>query len=242
MAYYNRNGEKLNLDVESLEFLNGGECAKIAYIGENVLKKYYDFTEREYRLTPQMFDLLSTIDNKHLMKIYDVYSEMNLLKLLQNKIGLRSFVIDAYVAKYYHEESIDVLCEHKDYLLDNFGELEKLFEIFTDNGISTGDIGKKNAILNSREIVLIDPDAFYAVKTSSRTLSLKNKKELLFLFKSILLDSVMENESCKGNIPLISKKITNQLTNFKIDENTNITSELSKRLNYVKKPIDYLIK
>lgn len=52
----------------------------------------------------------------------------------------------------------------------------------------------------------------------------------------------MENESCKGNIPLISKKITNQLTNFKIDENTNITSELSKRLNYVKKPIDYLIK
>ena len=65
---------------------------------------------------------------------------------------------------------------------------------------------------------------------------------MLFLFKSILLDSVMENESCKGNIPLISKKITNQLTNFKIDENTNITSELSKRLNYVKKPIDYLIK
>ena len=68
-----------------------------------------------------------------------------------------------------------------------------------------------------------------------------NKKELLHLFKSLLLDSARENENSKKWL-LINRKIDNDLTNFEIEENTNITNEFSKRLCYVKRPIDYFIK
>lgn len=70
---------------------------------------------------------------------------------------------------------------------------------------------------------------------------IRNKKELLYLFKSILLDSAKKNENCKEWL-LINAKFNSDLTDFEIEENTNITKELSKRLGYVKRPVDYFIK
>ena len=98
-------------------------------------------------------------------------------------------------------------------------------------------------MLNKNEIIIIiiDPDAFYISKESPKDLFVRNKKELLYIFKSLLLHSARENENSKKWL-LINRKIDNDLTNFEIEENTNITNEFSKRLGYVKRPIDYFIK
>ena len=175
------------------------------------------------------------------MKIYDIYSKMSTLELAQYILKQRIFIVDAYTAKYYPEEPINVLYEHTDYLLDNFNELEILFKIFSYNGIVTDDVKGENTVLNKNSIIIIDPDAFYTSKESQKNLLIWNKKELLHLFKSLLLDSARENENSKKWL-LINRKIDNDLTNFEIEENTNITNEFSKRLCYVKRPIDYFIK
>lgn len=239
MAYYNRDKAKLSLKLDELEFLNSEEYAKVRYNSDIIFKEYYH--DSECRLTTEMFDILKNIDNSHFMKIYEIYSEMNTLELAQYILKQRPFIVDAYIAKYYPEEQINVLYESIDYLLDNFNELEILFKIFSYNGIVTDDVKRTNTVLNKNEIIIIDPDAFYTSKESQKDILIRNKKELLYLFKSILLDSAKKNENCKEWL-LINTKFNSYLTDFEIEENTNITKELSKRLGYVKRPIDYFIK
>ena len=187
--------------------------------------------------------ILKNIDNSHFMKIYDIYSEMSTFELAQYILKQRPFIVDAYTAKFYPEEPINVLYEHTDNVLENLNELEILFKIFSYNGIVTDDVKRTNTVLNKNEIIIIiiDPDAFYISKESPKDLLVRNKKELLYIFKSLLLHSARENENSKKWL-LINRKIDNDLTNFEIEENTNITNEFSKRLGYVKRPIDYFIK
>ena len=241
MAYYNRDKEKLCLKLDELEFLNSGWCGKARYNGKFIFKEYYHDCDYKYKLIPEMFDILKDIDNSHFMKMYDIYSEMSTLELDQYILKQRPFIVDAYTAKYYPEEPINVLYEHINYLLDNFNELEILFKIFSYNGIVTDDVKGENTVLNKNSIIIIDPDAFYTSKESQKNLLIWNKKELLHLFKSLLLDSARENESFE-NFLLINAKFNSDLTNFEINENTNITKELSKGLGYVKRPVDYFIK
>lgn len=242
MAYYNRDKEKLCLKLDELEFLNSGWCGKVRYNGKFIFKEYYHDCDYKYKLIPEMFDILKDIDNSHFMKMYDIYSEMSTLELAQYILKQRPFIVDAYTAKFYPEEPINVLYEHTDNLLENLNELEILFKIFSYNGIVTDDVKRTNTVLNKNEIIIIiDPDAFYISKESPKDLLVRNKKELLYIFKSLLLHSAKENENSKKWL-LINRKIDNDLTNFEIEENTNITNEFSKRLGYVKRPIDYFIK
>ncbi len=242
MGYYNRDGQKLSLKLETLKHLNCGGCAKVRYNEKIIFKEYYDFTEKEYRLTPEMFDILKAIDNKHLMKIYEIYSKMNILGLLSLKANMTPFIIDAYTAKYYRDDNIDVLAAPKDYMLDNFRELEELFTIFTTNGIKTNDLKRGNTILSSNRIVLIDPDSFSILSASNNALAIKNKKALLMLFKDLLLNCALNKEDYEQSIQSIIKKADSNLTSFEINEDTEITTELSKKLKYVKRPIDYFRK
>ena len=117
MSYYDRNYKKLKLN--DMEYLNSGECAKILYNKEMILKKYYYSTELNYRLSEKMFDLLKNINNPHFIELIDIYSDFNFIELLKNKMGILSFFVDAYTAKYYPDNSINVLLEHKDFILDN---------------------------------------------------------------------------------------------------------------------------
>ena len=242
MKYYSRDCKKLSLNTKTLKYLDSGECARVRYDDKLIFKEYYISTEPEYRLSPEMFAIFETIDNQHFMKIYNIYSRMNGLRLLSTKTKILPFTIDAYTAKYYKDDNVDVLEAPKDYLLDNFRELEDLFTLFTTNKINPADLKRRNTILNNNGIILIDPDSFSLSSDSKIDLSLKNKKALLNLFKDILLECAYKKEECQQNIVSISEKIKADLTDFAISENTEITNELSKKLKYVKKPIAYLTK
>lgn len=193
MSYYNRKYKK----NDNMKFLDCREYAKVLYNNEIIFKKYYSQTINEYRIKQEMFDLLKSINNPHLIELYDIYCNFNLLELVSNKIGLIPFYIDAYTAKYYPDALVNVLYENKDYILDNFRELEKLFEIFTDNMICTDDIKRDNTILGGKEnITIIDHDLFYRVKESKDYVSTINKKKLLKLFRSILSNYARKEENC----------------------------------------------
>ena len=199
-----------------------------------ILKKYYYSTELNYRLSEKMFDLLKNINNPHFIELIDIYSDFNFIELLKNKMGILSFFVDAYTAKYYPDNSINVLLEHKDFILDNIKELEVLFRTFSENMICTDDIKRDNTVIGKDGIVIIDPDLFYTIESSKEFISILNKKNLLKLFRDIFINSV-EN---KSNYVNIINFIDNELVNFEVTYNTDVAYEISKKLKYIKKPIE----
>lgn len=62
---------------------------------------------------------LKNINNPHFIELFDLYSDFNYIELIKNKVGILPFVVDAYTARYYPDNSVNVLLEHKDYILDN---------------------------------------------------------------------------------------------------------------------------
>lgn len=238
MAYYNRNYKRLNLKSRDMKYLTSGECAKILYNNDIIFKEYFSDTILNCRLNPKMFDILKKIDNPHFIKLFDIYSDFDLLELIENKMKLIPFITDAYTAKYYSDDSINALLEPKDYILDNFRELEILFDIFTGNMIIADDVKRKNVLLSHNGIIIIDPDTFYTMEASKTFIATENKKKLLNLLRSIFIDAVK-------NQPHYGKKITwidTELVDINITENTDVTYEISKKLKYVKNPIEILPK
>lgn len=236
MAYFSRKGQLL--EIGNMKYLASGECASVRYSNEIIFKEYFSDTIINCRLSEKLFDVLKDINDKHFIKLFEIYSDMSLSELIQYNIGLRAFIVDAYTAKYYGDDSINVLYESIDYLLDNFSELEKLFDIFSDNSIVADDVKRENAILSHNGIIIIDPDKFYKASFSKQDIAFENKNKLLALFMSICI-SCLEKEENKDQF---ITKIFLDLVNISIDNKTDITYEISKKLKHVKKPIDYLRK
>lgn len=236
MAYYNRNHKRLKLN--GMKYLNYGGCAKILYNKDIIFKEYYSETAPSCKLSPKMFDMLKQINNPHFIELFDIYSDFDFIELVKNKMELLPFIVDAYTAKYYPDNSVNALYEQKDYILDNFRELEILFDIFSQNKICTDDIKKSNTIISKTGIIIIDPDLFYTSESSKESISTLNKKNLLDLFKSICMNSAT-NEL---NYVKLKTFTDNELANIIVTENTDITYEISKKLKYIKKPIEILKK
>lgn len=232
MPYYNRNHKKLILS--SMEYLNSGDCAKVLHNKDIIFKEYYSETPFDCRLNEKVFDILKNINNPHFIELFDIYSDFSFIQLLKNKIGIFPFIVGAYTAKYYSDNSVNALFEHKDYILGNFRELETLFEIFSENMICTDDIKRDNIIIGKDGIVIIDPDLFYTMESSKEFISTLNKMHLLYLLKSIFINSI-KNEPNYGKF---TTSIGNELVDFKITDNTEVTHELSKKLKYVRQPIE----
>ena len=230
MSYYNRDHKKIKLD--DFGYLSSGECASILYNKEVIFKEYFPETELCYRINDKVFNILKNINNPHFIELFDLYSDFNFIELLKNKVGILPFVVDAYTAKYYPDNSVNVLLEHKDYILDNLKELEVLFETFSENMIRTVDIKRDNTVIGKDGIVIIDPDLFYTMHSSREFISKLNKKNLLYLFRSILVDSIETQPNFEKNITFID----NELVNFEVKANTDVTYEISKKLKYINKP------
>ena len=160
MSYYNRDCKRLSINKKNMDYLKMGGCANIWHDSNIVFKEYFCDTVPVLRLSGEMFDFLKTINDPHFIELYDIYSKMSLLKLFKYKRDSQFFTVDAYTAKYYPDNSVNVLTAPVDYILDNFRELDILFDIFTKHQVVTCDIKRENSILSHDGIVIIDPDLF----------------------------------------------------------------------------------
>lgn len=255
MGYYNRNGEKINLRLKDMKYLDCGRCAEVFYDSEFIFKRYFTSTDKNLRMTSSSFDFLKSVNNPHFVQLYDIYTEYSLFEFFRSKFKGIPFKIDAYTAKYYPDDSVNILHENKNYILDNFRELEALFDIFSNENVLVHDASRKNAILSKNGIVLIDPDLFlvnpdlyklfgdvgdeiYPMIIRDFSFTIRNKKKLLFLFKNLLI-----NASSRGveqdnflDDDLLS------LFDFEITNDTEVSYEISKVLKNVQKPIDFFTK
>ena len=237
MSYYNRESKKLNLDTKNMVYLKEGGCGQVLCDAKIIFKTYFPSTPISCRLSPELFDILKSINNPHFVKLFDIYNEMNFLELFRYRHMNAPFIVDAYTAKLYFEDKMNALYKHKDYILDNFRELEILFDIFTDNSIKTDDIKKDNCILGMSKITIIDPDS-YTISSSNEELIIHNKRKLLNLFKSICINGIYGTPNYWELTTLISA----QVANIDVNKNTEVASEINKILVNVKRPIDQFIK
>ena len=230
MAYFNRDFQKFELD-NTMQYLDKGTTSEIFFDGDIIFKKYFDIPDF-LKINPKMFDILKDVNNPHFIKLIDIYSEANSLIELKE---LR-FIVNAYTAKYYKKETINVLDESKDFILDNFRELEILFNFFSKNNIRLSDTKNENVVFNHENIIIIDPDRFQEQHDEERELLLSNKRSLLYLFKSILVAAAKDYYDKKD----MSKKIFDQFDDIIVKSNTDVTKSISQKLKYVKKPIEIL--
>ena len=234
MDYYNRNFQKLEL--ENMKYLSQGDYWEVSYNDEIILKEYFGFTNNSYRIKENIFDILKSIDDKHLIELYDIYTAKNKIKIFFGKILQSQFKVDCYTAKYYSDNSVNALNEPKEYLLENLFELQKLFNILTENNICTKDVKRANTIIGKEGIVIIDPDLFYIPK-EKENVALINQLNLLNLFKSICLASI----DTKRDLDSILKYLEKEVLDFNLTEKTDISYEISKKLKYRRCPKDIFI-
>ncbi len=238
MAYYNETGKKIHINKRKMKYLNCGKCAKVFYDEDKIFKEYFSKTPYCGRLNLEMFTILKSIRDNHFMEIYSLCQKMSTLFFLSRKRDCFPFMTDAYLAKYYSDNTTNPLYESIDYTLDNFNELEKLFTIFTENKITVNDVKRENSILGKNNIVIVDPDCFSIAHYNSNLIAIDNKIELLMLLRSIYITGAREHP----NYEEIKQKVNTELLAIEVGENTNIAYELSKKLKHVRKPIDYLLK
>lgn len=219
-----------------MKYLSQGDCGEVSYNDEIILKEYFGFINNNYRIKEKVFYILKSIDDKHLIELYDIYTAKNKIKIFFGKLLQCQFKVDCYTAKYYSDNSVNALNEPKEYLLENLFELQKLFNILTENNICTKDVKRANTIIGKEGIVIIDPDLFYIPK-EKENVALINQLNLLSLFKSICLASI----DTKRDLDSILKYLEKEVLDFNLTEKTDISYEISKKLKYRRCPKDIFI-
>ena len=210
MKLYTQNKSIKVLDFEKLLCIGYGNTANIYKIDDYIYKRYFSYTSDKYKLDSDVFTVLKQLKSENMITIDELlYEDENLEE------------INGYIAKYYLKKIIDIFDKKSDYVLENMNQIEKLFDELSKNGIRVNDVKYDNTILTENKIILIDPDAYKKVICNREKLKIYNKKELMKLFKSIYLHSKKS--------PYDSKELY-ELFNIELNEKTNVTFELSKRL------------
>ena len=217
MILYTKEKQPIKININRMERIRpAGVCSEVFHDDKIIFKKYYSHIHPSCKISPNMFKFLKSISNENFMELYDILCEKKRIK----------FRTDAYTAKYYCPEKINILEQPTDYILDNFRELDRLFQIFTNERVKVADMKFDNSILTSNKIIIIDPDLFHKSLLPKKNITLANKLELLALLRSILINTVKTKDY---------EILTGNLFDFEINHDTDIAYELSKKLKPYKK-------
>ena len=222
MALYNRNFDKLDINIEELVRINEMITNSFIYkYRDMIIKKYWTYTE--FTIKEEVFDILCDINNKHFINLYELYT------IKADWDTNREFSIDGYTAQYYKNDDINPLLESNDYLLSNIIELKELVDLLTDKGILMKDTKRNNCIIQNDGIVLIDPDYYEISNLNYNRLRKFNYRELLNLIKTIFFKYYED----KDNLYKFFEE-------FRMSKPIESIEHMEKCLKKVRKPI-YLI-
>ena len=221
MKYYGKKGTVLELAERNLKFLDNGGTSNIYRIDdETLLKRYYPYASSEVRINEELFECLRKLNSKHIVTIHE---------LLKDELGID---IIGYLMQYIKAEYIDYLDSDKDLFLTHIEEIERVVDELTKLKIRVMDLKHTNVITQEKGLIIIDPDKYRVVEYEP---FYANKDQVLYLAYSLLNfgKSKLDSELDRLKLLTIRKQVI-------FDENTNITSELSKVLSKSRKPIDIL--
>ncbi len=201
------------------------------------------------------FETFKQIENPHFVKLkeryYSIFSNPKYKYIVENPSASKIVVenpsapkIDGYTKEFIQEQKINILKKKKDYLIQNIFELQKLFNIFSQNGIHVlfrypGDIK-----INSNGIVINNPDNFSLVNEkpnySLEQLSQHNQYELIELLRMAFSDGYSQLSS-KLDFT-VYRNTVEYLFSYDLANSQDIASEVNKKLKLSKRPLDYMKK
>lgn len=236
MRYIDGDGKKVKFNMNEFKFLDSGGCASVYDNNILIFKRYHKGTPNNLKLRKDVFNILKQIKSANFIKLYNsYYVEYN-----YKRINFNDEYLDAYTAEYYQKENIIPALINKDYLLENLKKLDDLFELLSDNRIETNDVRVQNTILTKESIVIIDPDFFEIHRNSKKEIRIWNKARLLNLVRDLLLKIELFKDY--NTMEKMERWFDDNFDLNEITESTDLAYELSKKLKYVKKPIEVIRK
>lgn len=232
MQYYDSKGNICNFYLD--KSVHHGECAHIYRIsGYLAFKKYYAYLSGKCRITEDIFKALKSLKHGNLVNLEEYFYE-----------NIDSDLIDAYTYDYIESEDVNILEMDKDFTLFNLEQLEELFELFTSLNIKTKDVKAANSVMTSDKIILIDPDCFsFYLSSDKEQLRSINRRELLDLFITLYSKKISVCNNVYDLRDVVkAKMMVLDLFDKNLVSNKSVTDEVSKKLKYYKRPIDYFKK
>lgn len=198
MGFYNKNYKKIDIDLDKTSIIDEGSTSVVYKYNDTAFKIFMNASD-EIRMTESKFDLLSTIDNKHFIKLYDMFKVLDSSLIKSNKdvrhLFNNQYYYDGYTAKFYLKENINPLLEDSSYLLSNIEELRELTDEFTKRYIRLWDLHPFNVILKKDGIVFIDPDNYEVLTKNRDTLYKENLMELVYFITSLIEEYLKKDEA-----------------------------------------------
>lgn len=228
---YDAEGKKVTLKV-SRKIIGSGCCGYVRKCSDNILlKEYHSYCYDNCKLLPSVFDIIHSIENNHLLKVYEYF--------YKTKCSIET-PVDGYTCQYIKSDDINLLHTTKEYMLENMYELLILAELLTKQGLYLDDLKRENTILTQSHMVLIDPDAWNIRDWDDECLRLHNINEILDGFIDICISCLNKNK-----ISLSSDyKMITALFEFSKAQiaNEDVTQVVNERLKNYKYPIEYIKK
>ena len=234
MGLYNKSFCELNINLDELERINENMVTNsfVYKYKDMILKKYWNYTD--FAISEDVFDKLCTIDNKHFIKLYEMFTIIlnDEYKEKYDKFqeGKRFFYIDGYTAKYYQSSSINPMLEKSNYLINSIEGLKELVEILSKNKIMMHDTKTLNTIINSSGIIIIDPDYYELSNQDIESIKNNNYEELLQLLRTMFIHYAT----------LKKYDVLKLFDKYSSDNSLESVSYIENELKKVKRPIDLL--
>ncbi|MBR3661416.1 MAG: hypothetical protein IKN63_05935 [Bacilli bacterium] len=184
--FYNSNHqlEKLN----NYYYLNEGQCGVIYRKDNQVLKIYRLKCPYAYRINRQVFNILKELNLNNIVKLNDYYHffKSSILSMLP---------VDAYIMEYIEPSKSLILDKSKDYILFIIKSLEETSLKLAQNKIVMYDSHYSNIIFTDNNAIIIDVDSYqYSYFKSVNSIYLHNKKEVLKMFKSKIINELKDKD------------------------------------------------
>ena len=231
MEFYNFKGEQISYDLKNPKYQ--GKSSQIFELGNGYcLKRYFPYSTESVRMDLELFRLLKMLNHPNINKVLELYYDFSKIK---NPEYLRKHVqnleVDAYKYLFIEDSFNDIIKESTEYLLYNLQELEKLTHIFTELGVWMRDFKRENTVFFEDRIILIDLDCCKVIKDCTCDDILKNNVQCL---EELFIDLFEKSKS-------YSYRYEDEVFElFASEENSSLTSSVSKKLCRCKIPLDYI--
>lgn len=226
MEYFDSKGQLVR--IEDVKYITHGTSAEIYQIdGSLCLKKYYDFTTDEARISYEFFKLLKKINHPFVNKIIELYYDSH------GELGFFSDAMPrAYSFLFIDEQDVDLFSCSSDYLLYNLRAHEELMQILTEYLVRVQDLKKDNTICSGDKIVLIDLDNCRIEKEAKiEEIRTWNRRRLTMLYIELIRRS---NSFVNDYDESLRKLFSLQ------DFDSSITDIVAKRLKRSKSISDFM--
>ena len=214
LCFYDKDGKMLVFNFDHRT--NRGSCGNIYKINNEVCLKRFS---KDAYYNEDAFEIIINMDLKNFYKVYEMLYD-------------REQEFAGYIMKYYQPENIDILTMPISWTLDNFYSLYDSIDRLIKKNILVEDLHDGNVIVNKDGITVIDIDMYKLSRIGfEEEVVLKNKKSLYALFRDLYVNSIVDYHYGMQNYSSILRGLFDQ---------TEDSSEVSKKLKSYKYPIDYI--